>query len=82
LSRLSGFYPKDTYFLFSTESVSIEKKSSMALSVMEQMRLIQQLDEEDKQTIFRLIEKCLPIISLKISTKRILLHYKYRNPLT
>jgi hypothetical protein len=26
----------------------------------EQMRLIQQLDEEDKQTIFRLIEKILP----------------------
>ena len=25
----------------------------------EQMRLIQQLDEEDKQTIFRLIEKML-----------------------
>jgi hypothetical protein len=26
---------------------------------MEQMRLIQQLDEEDRQTIFRLIEKIL-----------------------
>jgi hypothetical protein len=28
-------------------------------TAIEQMRLIQQLDEEDKQTIFRLIEKML-----------------------
>lgn len=36
------------------KEVFIEDKS-----VIEQMRLIQQLDEEDKQTIFRLIDKML-----------------------
>jgi transcriptional regulator with XRE-family HTH domain len=36
------------------KEVVIEDKSTA-----EQMRLIQQLDEEDKQTIFRLIEKML-----------------------
>lgn len=36
------------------KEVVIEDKSSI-----EQMRLIQQLDEEDKQTIFRLIDKML-----------------------
>ena len=56
---LVGIYPKDTYFLYSTESVSIEKKSSKPLSATEQMRLIQQLDDEVKQTILRLIEKML-----------------------
>jgi hypothetical protein len=36
-----------------------------------QMRLIQQLDEEDKQTIFRLIEKMLkPIGSSKASSRK------------
>jgi len=37
-----------------TKEVVIEDKT-----MVEQMRLIQQLDEEDKQTIFRLIEKML-----------------------
>jgi transcriptional regulator with XRE-family HTH domain len=36
------------------QEVVIEDKTTI-----EQMRLIQQLDEEDKQTIFRLIEKML-----------------------
>ena len=36
------------------KEVVIEDKTTV-----EQMRLIQQLDEEDKQTIFRLIEKML-----------------------
>jgi len=36
------------------KEVVIEDKTAT-----EQMRLIQQLDEEDKQTIFRLIEKML-----------------------
>lgn len=36
------------------KEVVIEDKTAV-----EQMRLIQQLDEEDKQTIFRLIEKML-----------------------
>ena len=36
------------------KEVVIEDKT-----MVEQMRLIQQLDEEDKQTIFRLIEKML-----------------------
>lgn len=36
------------------KEVVIEDKTAA-----EQMRLIQQLDEEDKQTIFRLIEKML-----------------------
>ena len=36
------------------KEVVIENKTAV-----EQMRLIQQLDEEDKQTIFRLIEKML-----------------------
>ena len=36
------------------KEVDIEDKTTV-----EQMRLIQQLDEEDKQTIFRLIEKML-----------------------
>jgi arsenate reductase-like glutaredoxin family protein len=36
------------------QEVVIEDKTAT-----EQMRLIQQLDEEDKQTIFRLIEKML-----------------------
>ena len=36
------------------QEVVIEDKTTV-----EQMRLIQQLDEEDKQTIFRLIEKML-----------------------
>lgn len=40
-----GAVPKD---------VVIEDKSAV-----EQMRLIQQLDEEDKQTIFKLIDKML-----------------------
>jgi len=35
-----------------TPDGSIESKNTV-----EQMRLIQQLDDEDKQTIFRLIEK-------------------------
>jgi len=34
--------------------VTAEEKTTM-----EQMRLLQQLDEEDRQTIFRLIEKML-----------------------
>ena len=33
---------------------------------LEQIRLIQQLEEEDKQTIFASWKKCLPIKSLKI----------------
>lgn len=37
------------------KEVVIEDKTTV-----EQMRLIQQLDEEDRQTIFRLIEKMLP----------------------
>jgi hypothetical protein len=36
------------------KEVVIEDKTAV-----EQMRLIQQLDEEDKQTIFRLIDKML-----------------------
>ena len=36
------------------KEVVIEDKTAM-----EQMRLIQQLDEEDKQTIFKLIDKML-----------------------
>lgn len=36
------------------QEVTIEDKNSM-----EQFQLIQQLDEEDKQTIFRLVEKML-----------------------
>jgi len=36
------------------KEVVIEDKTTM-----EQMRIIQQLDEEDKQTFFRLIEKML-----------------------
>lgn len=32
-------------------------------TAVEQMRLIQQLDEEDRQGIFQLVDKCLPIIS-------------------
>ena len=36
------------------KEVVIEDKSAV-----EQMRLIQQLDEEDKQTIFKLIDKML-----------------------
>ena len=36
------------------KEVTLEDKSTI-----EQMRLIQQLDEEDKQTIFRLIDKML-----------------------
>ncbi len=43
--RYDGKIPKE---------VVIEDKTTV-----EQMRLIQQLDEEDKQTIFRLIEKML-----------------------
>ncbi len=35
-------------------TVTIEDKTTI-----EQMKLIQQLDEEDKQTIFKLIEKML-----------------------
>lgn len=34
-------------------------KISTAKTTIEQMRLIEQLDEDDKQTIFRLIEKML-----------------------
>jgi hypothetical protein len=41
------------------KEVVIEDKTTI-----EQMRLIEQLDEDDKQTIFRLIKKCLPIRSL------------------
>ncbi len=45
------------------QEVVIEDKTAV-----EQMRLIQQLDEEDKQTIFRLIDKMLTKIrSLKSS---------------
>ena len=43
--RFEGSIPKE---------ITIEDKSSM-----EQMRLIQQLDDEDKQTIFKMIDKML-----------------------
>lgn len=43
--NFEGNYPKE---------VTIEDKT-----VIEQMQLIQQLDEEDKQTIFKLIDKML-----------------------
>ena len=43
--NFEGNYPKE---------VTIEDKTTV-----EQMQLIQQLDEEDKQTIFKLIDKML-----------------------
>jgi hypothetical protein len=45
-------------------------------TAVEQMRLIQQLEEDDKQTIFKLIDKMLITTSLKTSFKRMWLHYK------
>ena len=48
IDHIINFYGK------MTKEVVIEDKTAV-----EQMRLIQQLDEEDKQTIFRLIDKML-----------------------
>jgi len=48
----------------------------------EQMRLVQQLDEEDRQTIFRCSKKCSQIKSLKISFRKMWLHYKQKAPVS
>lgn len=45
-------------------------------STIEQMKMIQQLDDEDKQTIFKLIDKMLTNKSLKISSLKILRLYR------
>ena len=59
LQKMAGLFNMSTDQILSYDGkipkeVVIEDKSTV-----EQMRLIQQLDEEDKQTIFRLIEKML-----------------------
>jgi len=46
---------------------------------LEQIRLIQQLEEEDKQTIFRLVEKMLTN-KKKTFLLKMPLHYKIPNP--
>ena len=59
LQKMAGLFNMTTDQIINYDGkipkeVVIEDKSTA-----EQMRLIQQLDEEDKQTIFRLIEKML-----------------------
>ena len=59
LQKMAGLFNMSTDQILNYDGkipkeVVIEDKSTA-----EQMRLIQQLDEEDKQTIFRLIEKML-----------------------
>lgn len=59
LQKMAGLFNMSTDQILNYDGkipkeVVIEDKSTV-----EQMRLIQQLDEEDKQTIFRLIEKML-----------------------
>ena len=59
LQKMAGLFNMTTDQILNYDSkipkeVVIEDKSTV-----EQMRLIQQLDDEDKQTIFRLIEKML-----------------------
>jgi transcriptional regulator with XRE-family HTH domain len=59
LQKMAGLFNMTTDQILNYDGkipkeVVIEDKSTA-----EQMRLIQQLDEEDKQTIFRLIEKML-----------------------
>lgn len=53
------------------EEVVMEDKNAV-----EQLRLIQQLEEEDKATVFKNIDKMLTTKSLRISFKRIWLPYK------
>ena len=59
LQRMAGIFNMTTDQILNYDGkipkeVVIEDKTTA-----EQMKLIQQLDEEDKQTIFRLIEKML-----------------------
>ena len=59
LQKMAGLFNMSTDQILNYDGkipkeVVIEDKSTV-----EQMRLIQQLDEEDKQTILRLIEKML-----------------------
>nr|WP_255724081.1 helix-turn-helix transcriptional regulator [Terrimonas ginsenosidimutans] len=57
------------------KKVVIEDKTAV-----EQMRLIQQLDEDDKQTIFKLIDKMLTNKSSRTSLIKISQHCKSKSP--
>ena len=57
------------------KEVTLEDKTAV-----EQMRLIQQLDEDDKQTIFKLIDKMLTNKKFKDFFPRMWLPYKQQSP--
>ena len=59
LQKMAHLFNMTTDQILNYDGVIPKEEVIEDKSVVEQMRLIQQLDEEDKQTIFKLIDKML-----------------------